>query len=82
MKNIQNGEGSFNPVVGISSLQTRSDKEDITVTEPLELRNIHKIHPIELPTLLTTEDAEGDNTNFESDDEDSIEGDTGEAKIN
>ena len=82
MKNIQNGEGSFNAVVSISSLRTRSDKEYITVTEPLELRNIQKIHPIEPPTSLTTEHAEGDNGNLESDDEDSIEGDTGEAEIN
>lgn len=82
LKNIQNGEGSFNAVVSMSSLRTRSDKEYITVTEPLELRNIQKIHPIEPPTSLTTEDAEGDNANLESDDEDSIEGDTGEAEIN
>jgi hypothetical protein len=71
LKNIQNGEGSFKVVVSISSLRTRSDKEPATIPEPLEPRNIRKIHAIQPPSLLaTSKDIEDQETNIESDDED------------
>ena len=69
LKNIQNGEGSFKVVVSISSLQTRSDKEPITIAEPLEPRNIGTIKAIQPPSL-STEDIEDWGINIESDDED------------
>src|SRR6266446_6024563 len=69
LKNIQNCEGSFKVVVSISSLQTRSDKEPITIPEPLEPRNIGTIKAIQPPSL-STEDIEDWGINIESDDED------------
>ena len=66
LKNLQNGEGSFQAVVSISSLRTRSDKEPITIPEPLETRNIGTIKAIQPPSV-SAEDIEDRN---ESDDED------------
>ena len=69
LKNLQNGEGSFKVVVSISSLRTRSDKEPVTIPEPLEPRNIGTIKTIQPPSL-STEDIENQDIDIESDDED------------
>jgi hypothetical protein len=72
LKNIQNGEDSFKVVVSISSLQTRSDKEPVTIPDPLEPRNIGKIQAIQPPSL-SAKDIEDQDRNIESDeDEDPI----------
>ena len=68
LKNLQNGEGSFKVVVSISSLRTRSDKEPVTIPEPLEPRNIGTIKTIQPPSL-STEDIENQDIDIESDDE-------------
>ena len=69
LKNLQNDEGSFKVVVSISSLRTRSDKEPVTIPEPLELRNIGTIKAIQPPSL-STEDIEDRDIDIESDDDD------------
>ena len=69
LKNLQNGEGSFKVVVSISSLCTRSDKEPVTIPEPLEPRNIGTIKAIQPPSL-STEDIEDWDIDIESDDDD------------
>ena len=68
LKNLQNGEGSFKVVVSISSLHTRSDKEPVTIPEPLEPRNIGTIKAIQPPSL-STEDIEDQDIDIESDDD-------------
>ena len=69
LKNLQNDEHSFKVVVSISSLRTRSDKEPVTIPEPLELRNIGTIKAIQPPSL-STEDIEDRDIDIESDDDD------------
>ena len=69
LKNLQNGEDPFKAVVSISSLHTRSDKEPVTIPEPLEPKNIGIIKAIQPPSL-STEDIEDQDMNIESDDED------------
>ena len=69
MKNIQNGGDSFKVVVSISSLRTRSDKELVTIPDPLEPRNIGTIQAIQPPSL-SAENIEDQDRDTESDDED------------
>lgn len=73
LKNIQNGQDSFNAVVNITSLRTRSGKEHTTIPEPSESRNIGIVHPIKPPSSLTTEDIENHDINAESESDDEEE---------